>query len=69
MTIDRFKISLEAARINAGIKSRTKAGELIGVHKDTLYSWESGKTRPDIKYIPAIEKAYGIPYDRINFTA
>jgi len=68
MTDDKFKISLEAARINAGVKSREKAGELIGVHKDTVYSWESGRTLPDLKYIPAIEKAYHIPYDRIRFT-
>lgn len=64
----KFKISLEAARLNAGIRSRAKAAELIGVHKDTICSWELGKTTPHTKYIPAIEKAYKVPYDRINFT-
>ena len=67
MTNDRFKITLEAARVNAGIKSREAASELIGVHKDTIYMWESGKRLPDLKYIPVIEKVYGIPYDRIKF--
>lgn len=68
MESERFKITIEAARVNAGFRSREKAANLIGVHKDTITNWETGKTLPGLKHIPAIEKVYKIPYDRIKFT-
>jgi len=63
-----FQISLEAARVNAKIATQEEAGKLIGVHRDTVSRWESGKTRPGIKYMPIIERVYGISYDRIDFS-
>lgn len=63
-----FKMSLRAARLNAKISSMEKAADLIGVHKDTIRNWEIGKSIPRADQVPAIEKAYKIPYDNIDFT-
>ena len=46
------KISLKAARVNAGY-SQKEAAELLGISNKTLCSWENGKTFPDQ---PMIEK-------------
>ena len=40
------KMSLKAARVNAGY-SQTKAAALVGVGKQTISNWETGKTRID----------------------
>lgn len=60
------KITLSAARVNAGY-SQKKAAELLGVSNTTLCSWEKGKTFPDQPMIEKICKLYGVTYDMINF--
>ena len=40
------KISLKAARVNAGYSQAT-ASELAGVGKQTLSNWETGRTKID----------------------
>lgn len=60
------KISLKAARVNAGM-SQNVAAEKIGVSKKTLSNWEKGVTFPKQ---PAIEKMcelYNVKYDQIDF--
>ena len=60
------KITLRAARVNAGY-SQKAAAELLGVSNKTLCNWENGKTFP---YQPMIEKIcnlYGVTYDMIDF--
>lgn len=59
-------ITLKAARYNAGLR-QSEAAELIGIKPQTLSSWERGKTIPNVKYIPKIEKAYSISYDELVF--
>lgn len=61
-----FKISLEAARVNAGY-SQKEAAEKLGVSNKTLCSWENGKTFPSADKIVAICDLYGTAYDNINF--
>jgi transcriptional regulator with XRE-family HTH domain len=61
-----LKISLKAARINAGL-SQKEASKLLKVSNKTLQSWESGKTLPGAKYIDAICKLYHVSYDDIDF--
>lgn len=61
-----LKISLKAARINAGL-SQKEAAKLLKVSNKTLQSWESGKTAPGAKYIDAICVLYHVSYDDINF--
>lgn len=63
-----FQISLTAARVNCGM-TQVQAAEAIGVHPSTVSMWERGKQCPDWPHVAAIEKAYGISYDNICFTA
>ncbi len=56
-----MQISLKAARTNAGL-TQEEAAEKIGVSKDAIRAWEKHKSFPNCKYIPAIEKVYGVEY-------
>lgn len=55
-----MKMTLKTARINAGFKTQKSAATKLGVSKDTVSNWESGKTLPNLKMIPKIEKVYKI---------
>lgn len=59
-----LKITLEAARVNAGY-TQTKAAELLNISRDTLRSWEKGITSPTWKKLNEIEELYGIDKDYI----
>ena len=61
-----LKISLKAARVNAGL-SQKEAAKLLKVSNKTLHSWESGETSPSAKYIDAICELYKVSYDNLNF--
>lgn len=61
-----IKISMAAARVNAGLKQR-EAAEQIGVTVTTIRNWERGVTSPKYKQKEAIESAYNIPLDNIKF--
>ena len=61
-----FKISLEAARANAGLTQKEVA-EKLGISNKTVCSWEKGKSFPDARQIDALCTLYGVPYDNINF--
>jgi transcriptional regulator with XRE-family HTH domain len=60
------KISLRAARINAGY-SQKEAAERLGVTPKTLGNWENGTTFPSADKIVAICELYGVSYDNLNF--
>lgn len=62
-----MKLTMKAARINAGYDRQIDAAIAIGVTKDTLGAWETGKRLPNVKYIPIIEKVYNIKYNDIIF--
>lgn len=61
-----LKISLKAARVNAGL-SQKEVAKILGVSNKTIHSWENGDTSPATKYIDALCKLYGVSYDNINF--
>lgn len=61
-----MKITLKAARVNAGLTQKQAAAE-IGVAKETISSWERKKSYPSTGMLQKIEKAYHIPYDDIIF--
>ena len=61
-----FKISLEAARVNAGY-SQKEAAKALGVSNKTLSLWECGKAYPKADKIAAICNLYGMAYDNIKF--
>lgn len=60
------KISIRAARINAGYLQK-EAAERLGVSNKTLGNWEKGITFPPADKIPAICELYGVSYDNLNF--
>lgn len=59
-----FKISLRAARINAGYTQEAAAAE-IGVAKCTLHSWETGKSAPSVNTFRALCEMYHTPAELI----
>lgn len=60
------KISIRAARVNAGY-SQKEAADYLGVSNKTLGNWEKGITFPPADKIPAICELYGVSYDNLNF--
>jgi putative transcriptional regulator len=63
---NKIKISLKAARVNAGHTQESAAQE-IGVTRTVVGNWERHKTYPDAAVIPIIERVYGIKYEDIKF--
>lgn len=60
------KLTLAAARVNRGYTQAAAAQEL-GIAKETLSKWESGKTMPNTKYLPRICELYGVGIDDLIF--
>lgn len=60
------KLTLEAARVNAGY-SQKEAAEKLGVSNATLCNWENGKSFPSVKYVKKICELYGVSYEDIIF--
>lgn len=60
------KITLKAARVNANL-TQSEAARMIGVTRDTISNWETGKSSPNVRMFQIIEKVYGVSYDRLNF--
>ena len=66
MNSKNIKLTLEAARVNAGYK-QTEAARKLGITQSTLSSWEKNSTK--LSYLDAINigKVYGIPPDMLFF--
>ena len=60
------KYTLKQARNLAGY-SQQEASELIGISTNTLRSYESGLTFPDVPTINRIEEIYNLKYSDIDF--
>ncbi len=60
------KISIRAARINAGY-SQKEVADRLGISNKTLGNWENGITFPPADKIPMICELYGVSYDNLNF--
>lgn len=61
-----LKVTLRAARVNAGLTQRTAAISL-GISPDVVSNWERYKTYPDASMIPKLETLYGVKYEDILF--
>lgn len=59
-------ITLKAARVNKDMTQK-EAAKKIGVSEETLSLWERFKAYPNLKYIPMIEKVYGVSYNDLIF--
>lgn len=60
------KITLAAARVNAGL-SQEEAAKELNVSKDTLSNYERGKSVPNWETVRKIETVYNFPSDFIFF--
>ncbi|HDE0360343.1 TPA: helix-turn-helix transcriptional regulator [Staphylococcus aureus] len=63
---ENIKLLLRAARINKGM-SQKKAASLLGVHYQTLASWEKDSSDLSRSKMLLLEKVYGIPLKYIFF--
>ena len=61
-----MKVSLKAARINAGL-TLIKAAEQIGISRNTLMTYEHKKTSPPVKTLEKICKVYKCSQENIFF--
>ena len=65
MTNAEFKISLRAARVNAGL-TQEEASERVGCARSTLNGYESGRTQPTYKTLKALCELYGIQTEMLR---
>ena len=64
--MDDFKISMAAARVNAN-KTQAEVAEALHVGKQTVVSWENGKTSPTVEKAQEFCQLCNIPFDRVSF--
>ena len=60
------KMTLRAARVNAGYQQK-EAAEKLGISNATLCEWEKGNTFPNVQQVEKICTLYGLTYDDIIF--
>lgn len=65
---DAFKISLRAARVNAGM-TLVDAAKALGRTRQTVSSWETGKTEPKASDLQNLCDLYGVPVEHIFLPA
>ena len=61
-----LRITMAAARVNAGLKQK-EAAEALGISNKTLGKWESGTAIPTADKVAKICELYRLPYDNIIF--
>lgn len=61
-----IKLTLEAARVNAGYK-QSEAAKKLGITQSTLSNWENNSTK--LSYIDAVKigEVYGVEPDMLFF--
>lgn len=60
------KMTLRAARVNAGL-SQYQAAEQLEISNKTLGNWETGRSYPPADKIDKICQLYGVSYDDLTF--
>lgn len=64
--MEPLKISLAAARVNAGMTQKQLAKE-CSVSEATIINWEAGKSLPSVDKLPLLEQALGLSLDYVRF--
>ena len=64
--MEMLKISLAAARVNAGLTQKELADKCL-VSESTVVSWEAGKTLPNAKKLSLLEQALGLSLNYVRF--
>lgn len=62
----KLRISLAAARVNAGL-SQEDVAKSLNVGKQTIVSWEKGTSEPKISQALRLSELYHMPIDYIFF--
>jgi len=62
--LSEFKISLAAARVNAGL-TQNDVAKVLKVGKQTVVSWEKGKSEPKMSQSRQLSELYNMPLDYI----
>lgn len=62
------RISLAAARVNAGLTQKEAALKLH-IDKRTLQNYEMGRTAPNWYVVRRMEEVYKFPAEYLNFTS
>lgn len=62
--MQKIRISLAAARVNAGL-TQDDVAKALKVGKQTVHNWESGKTQPKVSQSRQLSELYNIPLDYI----
>lgn len=61
----KIRISLAAARVNAGM-SQYEAAHTLHISNKTLINWEKGKSKPSFSSLTVLSQIYNIPVDYID---
>ena len=61
-----MKITLKAARVNAGL-TQEEVAEALNKSKNTIRNYEQGRSMPDIETGKAIAALYGLSVDDLIF--
>lgn len=61
-----MRISLKAARVNAGI-TQDELAKLVGVTRQTIMAWEDNPASMKIKDAEKVCETLGVPFDQIFF--
>lgn len=64
MTTEPLRISLAAARVNAGL-TQDDVARAIHVSKQTIVNWEKGKIIPAFSVVNTLSGLYNISIDNI----
>lgn len=62
----KLRITLEAARVNAGL-TQPQAAQAVGVSVATILKWEKGITVPPVDKAEQLIRLYGLRFDDVNF--
>lgn len=63
----KFLVTLEAARVRAGYKTIKEAAKELGVHHQTLSSYEKDSSKVPFSFIDKVSQVYKIPKYNIFF--
>ena len=66
--LHKIQISLAAARVNAGL-TQEEVAKRLKVGKQTIVSWEKGKSEPKVSQSRELSKLYNMPLDYIFLPA
>ena len=64
--MSEIRITVKAARINAGIELR-EAAKKLGISIGTLGNYEAGRTSPKMEIAARMSELYNIPIDNLSF--